>query len=123
MASALSNYVNILNQLQTLVNRLNYLNTALSAYTFDPAPNVSIRNTYIAPLLDINTPGTYASDANTFRTTLGNCLSDPSSSDCTTIANLYNGGNGTTNVNQWYSGITSQNQNTIALHNNLYGLL
>lgn len=119
MSSALSNYVNILNQINTLNNRLNYLGQALANDSFNPAPQLDIVATYINPLI-----GAYSEDVSTFMTTLNGCLQNPGGADCTTISNLYS--EGVTDAFAFYGGVatesssntnkaTPQNQNALAL--------
>ena len=119
MSAALSNYVNILNQINTLNNRLNYLGQALANNSFDPAPQLPVISTYINPLV-----GAYSGDASAFMATLNGCLQNPGGTDCTTISNLYS--EGVTDAFAFYGGAatesssntnkaTPQNQNALAL--------
>ena len=119
MSAALSNYVNILNQINTLNNRLTYLGGMLGNDSFNPAPQLDMVGTYINPLI-----GAYSGDASTFMSTLNGCLQNPGGTDCTTISNLYS--NGVTDAFAYYGGAatesntvqykaTPQNQNALAL--------
>ena len=94
-AQALTNYTNIYNQIQTLSNRANYLFGQLQNY---PSTTLNVAN-YIQPLIN-----QYASDASVMLSNLGNCLTNATSSNistlCAPISNLYS--SGVKSAYDWY---------------------
>lgn len=121
------NYTNILNQIATLNNRVNYLTTALStpnnccgasySKTMNPAPVFDISGSYLSYL-----GGYYSADLTLMKTNLGNCLNATSSNvtaACAPITNLY-GSDGSVKIGSAYDWYTNTNQltgSTIAPNN------
>jgi hypothetical protein len=105
-AQALTSYTNIYNQIQTLSNRANYLYGQLQIY---PSTTLNVAN-YIQPLIN-----QYASDASIMLSNLGNCLTNATSSNvstiCAPISNLYS--SGVTSAYDWY-GSSGPNPNGYA---------